>query len=88
MGPEAFLEPLGMSGLWPCAHIYQKRASCHNCPVGGAYDKYRHTPSRVEHMHYSLGGTGLEHTLVSCVGRYMDLVGCVLVPVAVSRDMP
>ena len=41
--------------------------------------------SRVERIHYSLGGAGLGHTLVSCVYRYTDLVGCVLVPVAVGR---
>ena len=42
-------------------------------------------PSRVEHMHYSLGGAGLGHISVGRVVRYADLVGCVLVPVAVSR---
>ena len=36
-------------------------------------------------MHYSLGVAGLGHPLVGCVGRYTDLVGCVLGPVAVSR---
>ena len=48
------------------------------------YDKYRLLPNRVEHMHYSLGDTRLGHTLVGRAGRYMDLVGCVLVLVAVS----
>ena len=45
-------------------------------------------PSRIEHMHYSLGGAGLGHTSVSRVNRYMDLVGCVLVPVAVGQGAP
>ena len=45
-------------------------------------------PSRVEHMHYSLGGAGMGHTLVSHVGQYMDLVGCVLVPGAICQGAP
>ena len=39
-------------------------------------------------MHYSLGITGLGHTLVGHVGRYMDLVECVLVPVAACQGVP
>ena len=48
----------------------------------------RHPPNRVERMHYSLGGAGLAHTSVGRVGRYMDLVGSVLVSVAVDRSAP
>ena len=39
-------------------------------------------------MDSSLGGTGLGHTSVSCVGWCTDLVECVLVPVAVGRGAP
>ena len=42
-------------------------------------------PSRVEHMHYSLGGAWLGHALVSRIGRYMDLVRCVLALLAAGR---
>ena len=39
-------------------------------------------------MHHSLGVVGLGHTSVGHVGRYTDLIECVLVPVAVSRGRP
>ena len=45
-------------------------------------------PSRVERMHYSLGGVGLGHFSVGHIGRYTDLIGCVLVPIAVGRSEP
>ena len=39
--PRHFLEPPGMSGLWPCTLSLLKKALCHTCPVGGTNDKYR-----------------------------------------------
>ena len=45
-------------------------------------------PSRAECMYYSLGRAGLGHTSIDCVGQYTDLIGCVLVPVAVCRGVP
>ena len=46
------------------------------------------TPSREERMPYSLGSAGLGHTSVNLVGRYTDLLGCVLFPVIVGRSAP
>ena len=37
-------------------------------------------------MRFSLEGAGLGHALVVCVGRYTDLVGCILLPEAVGRS--
>ena len=45
-------------------------------------------PSWVERMHYSVGSTRQGHALVSRVGQYTDLVGCVLVPVPVGWGAP
>ena len=53
----AFLEPSGPT----------KKALCLTCPLGGTYDKYRRPPSRMERMHYSLGGAGLGRNSVGCV---------------------
>ena len=46
--------------------------------------KQRSDKWRAERMHYSLGVAGLGHISVGRVGRFTDLVGCVLVPVAVG----
>ena len=54
--------------------------------IGDTSDKYRLPPSRVERMHYSLGGHWLGHSSVSCVIQYTDLIRCDLVSVAVGRS--
>ena len=69
-GPEAFLELPDMSGL----QTHLKKALCHTCLVGGTNNKY-----------WLSSSAGLGHTSVGCVGRYTDLVRCVLVPLAVSQ---
>ena len=77
-----------MSRLWPCAQKYLKMALGHTCLVGGMNNKYWLPPSRVKCRHYSLGVTGLRDTLVGRVGCNTDLVGYVLVPVAVCQGVP
>ena len=72
-GREAFLEPLGVSGLRSCARTRIKKALSHSRPVGGTFNKYQLPPS-----------AGLGHTSVSRVGRYTYLAGCVLVSLAVG----
>ena len=51
-------------------------------------NKYQLRPSKVERVHFSLGGAVRRHTSVGHVDRYTDMVGCVLVPVAVGRGTP
>ena len=40
-GPKAFLEPPGISGLWPCARFPTLKRSCATIYLGGILNKYR-----------------------------------------------
>ena len=71
--------------LWPTYTIMNSSSFINTNPI---LLSLRLSPSRVEHIHYSLGGAGLGHTLVGHVGWYIDLVGCVLVTVAVGWGVP
>ena len=89
-GPEVFLKPSGVSGLQPCARTHLKKALCYTHPVDGMMGRTTNTDFILAEWSVctTLGGAGLGHTSVGCVSRYMELVGCVLVPVAVGRRAP
>ena len=67
-GSRHFWECQACLGYSPAPEPTKKKSElCHTHPVGGTEDKYWKPPSRVERIHYSLGGAGLGHTSVDRV---------------------
>ena len=86
--PRHFCSRGACLGDSPVPGPTNKKALCYTRPVGETNDEYRPPPSRVERMHNSLWVAWLGYSSFGCVGRYTDLVGCVLVQVAVDRGAP